>query len=113
MKMMRQLDKLSERAKRPIAMGIGVHGGEVIAGNLGSEDKIDYAITGDTVNTGKRIEMLTKSDPNKILISDSVYKKVHHLVKVNRWEPVYVKGKRDPLTVYEVISALDLATARS
>ena len=74
---------------------------------------ITYAITGDTVNTGKRIEMLTKSDPNKILISNAVYDKVQHLIKVNRWEPVYVKGKRDPLTVYEVIEPVSSISSES
>jgi len=106
LKMIRKTSAISERAGQQIAIGIGIHSGEVIAGNLGSEEKLDYAITGDTVNTGKRIEMLTKSDPNKILISNAVYDKVKGQFDVHRWEPVYVKGKRDPLTVFEVVEAL-------
>jgi len=88
----------------PIQMGIGINSGEVVAGNLGTEDRLDYSVTGDTVNTGKRIEMLTKELPNKILISERVYGKVQNLVETSAWNPVAVKGKKDQLRVFEVLS---------
>jgi len=86
-----------------VEVGIGINSGEVVAGNLGSEDRIEYAITGDTVNTGKRIEMLTKGKPNSILISSRVYEKVKDLFIVEPKGPVSVKGKQDQLNLYEVI----------
>ena len=83
-------------------MGIGVNCGEVVVGNLGSEDRIEFAVTGDTVNTGKRIESLTKGNPNSILISDGIYQKTKNLINAEAWEPLFVKGKKEKILVYEV-----------
>ncbi|MDX2245179.1 MAG: adenylate/guanylate cyclase domain-containing protein [Bacteroidia bacterium] len=106
--MMKKLEELNARYRekmgREIEMGIGINSGEVVAGNLGSEDKISYSVTGDTVNTGKRIETLTKDAPNTILISDRIYRKVHHLIEASAWDPIEVKGKREKIQVYEVKS---------
>jgi class 3 adenylate cyclase len=99
-----QLNKLyMHKLGQEIRIGIGIHAGEVIAGNTGSEDHIGYSITGDTVNTGKRIETLTKEYNNTILISEAVCEKVHHLLKLKPWEPVTLKGKKDKCQVYEVL----------
>ncbi|MEZ4828829.1 MAG: adenylate/guanylate cyclase domain-containing protein [Bacteroidia bacterium] len=104
--MMEKLKELNARYKekmgREIEMGIGINSGEVVAGNLGSEDKISYSVTGDTVNTGKRIETLTKEAPNTILISDRIYHKVENMITAFPWEPIEVKGKREKIQVYQV-----------
>ncbi len=92
----------SERLNRPIEVGIGVNSGEVIAGNLGSEDRMEYSLTGDTVNTGKRIETLTKVQANTIYISDEVFQRTGGRFHVKPLEPVAVKGKKDKIQVYEV-----------
>lgn len=96
-------EKYRERFKTEIEIGIGINYGEVVAGNLGSEDRIRYSVTGDTVNTGKRIEMITKEKPNSILISDTIYRSVKDIFNVKAWEPLFVKGKKDKLLVYEVL----------
>ncbi|MCK4464902.1 MAG: adenylate/guanylate cyclase domain-containing protein, partial [Bacteroidales bacterium] len=83
--------------------GIGINYGEVVAGNLGSEDRIGYSVTGDTVNTGKRIESITKEFPNSILISDTIYQKTKDVVNVKAWKPLFVKGKKDKIHIYEVL----------
>ncbi|MEO1449791.1 MAG: adenylate/guanylate cyclase domain-containing protein [Bacteroidota bacterium] len=105
--MMEKLAQLNEsyreRMGREIEMGIGINTGEAVAGNLGSEDKISYSVTGDTVNTGKRIETLSKEVPNSILISDSVYEVASEILQVKVWDPIEVKGKRDKIQVYEVL----------
>jgi adenylate cyclase len=107
LEMMRQLQTLNEKYlknfNREIKMGIGINAGEVVAGNLGSEERIDYSLTGDTVNTGKRIETITKDMPNSILVSDSVYQKTQQLFDFKEFEPLHVKGKKDKIQVYEVI----------
>jgi len=95
--------KYNEKFKTEIEIGIGINYGEVVAGNLGSEDRIRYSVTGDTVNTGKRIESITKDHPNSILISDSIYKKVKDFIEVKAWDPLNVKGKKDKILVYEVL----------
>ncbi|MCG3155263.1 MAG: hypothetical protein DKINENOH_01865 [bacterium] len=105
--MMRRLELLNQKYRdrlgRNTPIGIGINYGEVIAGNLGSEHKIDYALTGDTVNTGKRIETITKDYPNSILISEPVYQKVKDVVQAREFEPLTVKGKKDPIRVYQIV----------
>ena len=96
-------DKYQDKFKTTIQVGIGINYGEVVMGNVGSEDRIEFAITGDTVNTGKRIEMLTKEFPNLILIRDRVFEKTKELIEASQWEPVNVKGKRDKIKVFEVL----------
>ena len=98
-------EKYREKFAAEIGIGIGVNSGEVVAGNLGSEDRIRYSVTGDTVNTAKRIETITRYHPGTILINDSVYQKVKEVVEVKAWEPQEVKGKKDKLLVYEVLGA--------
>lgn len=95
-------NELQEQLGVSIRVGIGIHGGPVVTGNLGCEDKIAYSVTGDTVNTAKRIESLTKDHPNSILISDVIFNKVSHLIEATAWEPVEVKGKGGKIVVYEV-----------
>jgi class 3 adenylate cyclase len=106
--MIAQLEKINAQLQPSlgvsIKIGIGLNLGVVIAGNLGCEDKISYSVTGDSVNTAKRIESLTKEKPNSILISESLYLKTQHFIDADAWEPVAVKGKNDPMRVYEVRS---------
>ncbi len=107
LEMMHQLEKLNQKYlkkfNREIKMGIGINAGEVVAGNLGSEERMDYSLTGDTVNTGKRIETITKEMPNSVLVSDSVYQKTKELFDFKEFEPLFVKGKKDKIQVYEVL----------
>ena len=95
--------KYNKRFEREIQVGIGLNSGEAIAGNLGCEDRIGYSVTGDTVNTGKRIESLTKGKPNSILISENIFKKTEKYLICEVWEPIHVKGKKEKIVVYEVL----------
>jgi|GEM_PF-2325309 len=107
MEMMHQLAILNDLCKditpAPIRIGIGINAGQVITGTLGSDVKIEYCVTGSNVNTAKRIESLTQQKPDTILISESVYEKVHDIIEVETWEPVMVKGRTEPLQIYEVL----------
>lgn len=103
MEMIEALEELNTRLIEPIEIGIGLHSGEVVAGNLGSEDKLEYSLTGDTVNTGKRVETLTKDHPNIILVSPNVFAHVAELVDVKEWDPVELKGKKDKMAVYQLL----------
>jgi class 3 adenylate cyclase len=101
---MNTLNQWSEpRFKRPVSLGIGINSGMVVAGNMGSEDKLEYSVTGHIVNMGKRIESLTREKPNSILISASTFEMVKDLFEVIQWEPVKVKGNTDPLVLYQVL----------
>jgi adenylate cyclase len=64
--------RLRESIRREIRIGIGMSYGPVVAGNLGSEERLSYSITGDTVNTAKRIESLAKTGTNTILVGEAL-----------------------------------------
>lgn len=105
--MMNQLtivnDLCKDIAPTLIQIGIGINAGQVITGTLVSDVKIEYCVTGNNVNIGKRIESLTTKKPDTILISESVYEKVQDIIEVMTWEPVIVKGRSEPLQIYEVL----------
>ena len=105
--MLNELEEINMELKKSlnveIKVGIGINYGPAVVGNLGSKDRIVYSVTGDTVNTGKRIETLTRSCPNTILISESVYQHTTHLIKTKAWDPISVKGKSEKVLVYEVL----------
>jgi len=86
-----------------IFVGIGIHYGPIVAGNLGSDDRISYSITGDTVNTAKRIESLTREIPNTILVSDVIYEEVGGAVEMESLGEVQVTGRKKTFKVYQVV----------
>lgn len=95
--------ELEDIIELDIFVGIGIHYGPIVAGNLGSDDRISYAITGDTVNTAKRIESLTREIPNAILVSDVIYEKAGGAVEMESLGEVQVKGMRKTFGVYQVV----------
>jgi PAS domain S-box-containing protein len=110
LKMIEAVDSINRQVKdridSEITVGIGINYGPIIAGNLGGEERISYSITGDTVNTAKRIESLAKEKPNTILVSESVYKITKHLFETESWGPQVVRGKYFKLEVYEIKSLI-------
>ena len=80
---------------------VAVHVGEAVVGLVGTKDRLDYTIIGDTVNTAKRIQ--ENGIPGKVVISDAVYQIVKDMVIVNPLEPMHVKGKLQPVSVYELL----------
>ncbi len=81
---------------------IAVHAGEAVVGLVGTKDRLDYTIIGDTVNTAKRLQ--ENGLPGKVIISDAIYEQVKDKVKVSELEPLKVKGRTKPIAVYELIS---------
>ncbi|MEM7368499.1 MAG: adenylate/guanylate cyclase domain-containing protein [Bacteroidota bacterium] len=95
-----------ERIKKrrlPIQIGIGLHNGPLMMGVIGDARRMDAGVVADSVNTGSRMEGLTKHFGVSILISEDVYQ---HLLSQESFQirylgKVLVKGKRIPLKVYE------------
>ncbi|MEM7352753.1 MAG: adenylate/guanylate cyclase domain-containing protein [Acidobacteriota bacterium] len=86
----------------PLRFGIGINLGEVIAGNIGSEEKMEYTVIGDTVNTAARIQELTQADPGSILMSRSVLHQAGHRTPVEALDPLRLRGRTETIQLYRV-----------
>ena len=86
-----------------LGIGIGINYGEVIAGNIGTEEAMDYTVIGDVVNTAQRVEAAACS--GQVLITKSALSQVEGKIKIRRLVPVQVKGKALPVEIYEVLQA--------
>jgi class 3 adenylate cyclase/putative methionine-R-sulfoxide reductase with GAF domain len=95
---------LSRDLGQTIEMGISVHTGEVVAGNIGFEKKMDYTVIGDAVNTVFRLQGLAKAFPNGILISDATLRSVRSRPVVHAVSfPVDFPTDLGGLKVYELL----------
>jgi adenylate cyclase len=106
--MIRELDGLQARwaaeGREPFRMGVGINTGEMVVGNLGSEQLFDYTVVGDGVNLAARLESLNKEykTTTPIIISESTYLAAKDVLDVRRLGEVTVKGKSRPVVIYEL-----------
>ena len=95
--------------KQDIHVGIGINYGEAVVGNIGSTQRLEYTVIGDSVNTAARLQTVAKG--GEIVVSDSVYREVKDHFDFIHMDPVKVKGKARSLKVWKI--ALPICTAES
>jgi len=101
-KSMDQLTKEREsQGKAVFQIGIGVNTGEVIAGSLGSKERMDYTVIGDTVNVASRLESLAKG--GEILVGGSMYRECRDIVGIKKRGCIEVKNRTTPVDCYVVM----------
>jgi adenylate cyclase len=91
------------RGQLAIDMGIGLNTDEIVSGNIGSPKRMDYTVIGDGVNLAARLESACKQYAARILISENTYKKLRGTYRSREVDKVIVKGKTEPVGVYEVL----------
>ena len=89
--------------KKPVNMGIGLNTDMVVSGNIGSPKRMDYTLIGDGVNLAARLESACKQYDARILISENTLKKLRGTYRIRDVDLVIVKGKTNPVGIYEVL----------
>jgi len=84
-----------------LKVGIGMHSGPLIAGNLGSSRRMDYSVIGDTVNVAARLEGVAGAD--EVIITQDTRDLIGDRFKLKELEPVKVKGKEKALHIFSVL----------
>ena len=101
------LVRFNKRRTRKIRFGVGINYGPVVAGQLGSKERLEYTVIGDTVNVASRLEGLTKQLKVDILITDNAYQPIKKNFRVAALGAIKVRGKEKAVKIYAVLGLLN------
>jgi serine/threonine protein kinase/class 3 adenylate cyclase len=100
MEMLTHLEKVNKTLAKPLGMRVGINSGEVVAGGVGGQGRMDYTVMGDTVNLAQRLE--SNARVGTILVSDTVHSRTRRLFQFKAVAPFKVKGKAKAVQAFEV-----------
>jgi len=101
-KMKSLMDEFRKKGYPVFEVGIGINCGDVVMGNLGSKNRMDYTVIGDTVNVAARLEQMAEG--RSIIVGEAVHERCGHLIAMQPKGEVKVKNRSQPVKCYQVIS---------
>jgi adenylate cyclase len=90
----------------PFGVRVGIHSGDAVVGNVGSADRMNYTVLGNSVNLAARLEGLNKEFGTTILVSEAVRNRAEHCFRFNSIASVIAKGMTTETRVYELVDAV-------